>query len=166
MRPWLASACWQLLIALQLQKDAVVIYKSLAERATLDLRVFTRVASTIRCRTLEDLGNTSEVQADERIIPDITDLDVPLVMGSRLREPIKAIQTAAKVSWDREREGAVEDEDVPRAAEELKRLGILERQHTHQSAAEGSMQKRIKHRLWLASKRQRKATEPTTVSRN
>ena len=89
MRPWLASACWQLLIALQLQKDAVVIYKSLAERATLDLRVFTRVASTIGCRTLEDLGNTSEVQADERIIPDITDLDVPLVMGSRLREPIR-----------------------------------------------------------------------------
>ena len=125
MRPWLAAACWRLLIALQLQEDAVVLYKNLAERASLDLRISTLVACTIGCKTCEDLGNTSEMQADERIIPDITGLDVPLVMGSRLREPIKAIQGTAKVSWDREREGAVEDEDVPPTAEKLKRLEIL-----------------------------------------
>ena len=68
----MAEACWRLLIALQLQKDAGVIYKRLAERASLDLRVSTLVASTIGCKTLEDLGNTSEMQADEKIIPDIT----------------------------------------------------------------------------------------------
>ena len=68
--------------------------------------------------------HTSEVQNDERIIPDITDLDVPLVMGSRLRKPIKATQETAKVSWDREREDAMEDEDFPRAVKEMKRLEI------------------------------------------
>ena len=126
MRPWLAAACWRLLIAFQLPKDAVVLYKSLTERASLDLRVSTLVASTIGCRTLGDLGNTSEVQAGERIIPDITDLDLPLVMGNRLREPIiKAIQEAAKVSWDRKRKGSVEDEDVPLPSEELKRSESL-----------------------------------------
>ena len=70
--------------------------------------------------------DTSEVQADERAIPDITDLDVPLVMGNRLREPIiKAIQEAAKVSWDRKRKGSVEDEDAPLSSEELRRLESL-----------------------------------------
>ena len=53
------------------------------------------------------------MQADERIIPAITDWDVPLVMCSQLKEPIKAIQETARFSWDRKREGAVEDEDVP-----------------------------------------------------
>ena len=121
----MAAACWWLLAAFQLQKYAVVKYKSLAERASLDLRASSLVASTMGYKTLKDLGIASEVQADERTISDITDLDVPLVMGSRLKEPIKTIQEAAKVSWDREREGAVEDEDFPRTAEELKRLEIL-----------------------------------------
>ena len=125
MRPWVAAICLRLLIALLLQKDALVIYKRLAEKASLDLRVSTLVASTIGCRTLEGLENTSEVQADERIIPAITDLDVPLVMGSRLKEPIKAIQETARVSRGKEHEGAVEDEDGPQAYEELKCLGIL-----------------------------------------
>ena len=125
MRPWLAAACWRLLIALQLQKDAVVPYKSLTERASLGSRVSTLVASTIGCKTFEDLGNTSGMQADEKIIPGITGLDAPLVMGSRLREPIKAIQETAKIFWDKERGGVVEDEDVPLTAEEMKRLGIL-----------------------------------------
>ena len=125
MRAWLAAAYWRLLIALQLKKDAVVLYKNLAEKASLDLRASTLVACSIVCKTCEDLGNISKMQADERIIPDITGLDVPLVMGSRLREPIKAIQGTAKVFWDKEREGAVEDEDVPLTAEKLKRLEIL-----------------------------------------
>ena len=81
----------RLLSAIQLQKDALVIYKRLTEKANLDLRVSTFVASAIGCRTLEDLENTSEVQADEKIIPAITDWDVPLVMCSQLKEPIKAI---------------------------------------------------------------------------
>ncbi len=64
--------------------------------------------------------DTSEVQADERAIPDITDLDVPLVMGNRPREPIiKAIQEAAEVSWDRKQKGSVEGEDFPLPSEEL-----------------------------------------------
>ncbi len=125
MRPWLAAACWRLVIALQLQEDAVVLCKNLADRASLDLRISTLVACTIGCKTCEDLENTSEMQADERIIPDITGLDVPLVMGSRLREPVKAIQGTAKAFWNRDREGAVEDEDVPLTAEKLTRLEIL-----------------------------------------
>ena len=84
----MAAACWRLLVALQLPKDAVVLYKSLTEKANMDLRVSTLMASTIGCRTLGDLGNTSEVQAGERVIPGITDLALPLVMGNRLREPI------------------------------------------------------------------------------
>ena len=36
--------------------------------------------------TLEDLEIVSEVQVDEKIIPAIADLDVPLVMGSRLKK--------------------------------------------------------------------------------
>ena len=44
-------------------------------------------------------------------------------------------------------------------------VSILQgRKHTHQAAAGRSQQKRVKQRLWLPSKRQRKATEPTTVS--
>ncbi len=41
------------------------------------------------CRTLEDLVNVSEAQVDEKITPTIADLDVPLVMGSRLKTLIK-----------------------------------------------------------------------------
>ena len=74
-------------------------------------------------RTLEDLENVSEAQVDEKIIPAITDLDVPLVISSRLKKLIKAIREAAKVSWDRKRKGTVEDEDVPLPSEELKRVG-------------------------------------------
>ena len=123
MRTWLAATGWRLLTALQLPRDAVVSYENLTERARLDLRVSTLVASTSGYRTLEDLGNTAELQAGERIIPNIADLDVPLVMGNRLREPIiKAIQEAAKVSWDLKLKGWVEDEYVPWPARELERL--------------------------------------------
>ena len=100
----------------------MVTYKRLAEKAGLNEKIATFLVSTMGCRTLEDLENVSEVQVDEKIIPAIADLDVPLVMGSRLKKLIKAIQEAAKVSWDRKRKGAVEDEDVPLPSEELKRL--------------------------------------------
>ena len=76
-------------------------------------------------RTLEDLKNVSEVQVDEKIIPAIADLDIPLVMSSRLKKLSKSIREAAKVSWDLRREGAVEDEDAPLPSEELKRSGAL-----------------------------------------
>ena len=122
-KPWLAALCWRLLIALQLPKDAVVLYKSLTEKASPDLRVSTLMAGTIGGRTLGDLRNTSEVQASERIIPDITDLDPPVAMGNRMREPIvKAIQEVARISWDQKRKGSVEDEDDLLPSEELKCL--------------------------------------------
>ena len=104
MRTWLAATCWRLLIALQLPRDDCCL---------------------MRYRTLEDLENVSEAQVDEKIIPAITDLDVPLVISSRLKKLIKAIREAAKVSWDRKRKGTVEDEDVPLPSEELKRSGSL-----------------------------------------
>ena len=126
MRPWVAAAYWRLLIAVQLPKDTGYSHRSITERVSTDLRVSTLVANTMRCRMLGDLGNTSELRAGVRIIPDITDLDAPLVMGNRLREPIvKAIQEATKVSWGRERKGSVEDENVPSPSEELKRLESL-----------------------------------------
>ena len=103
----------------------MVTYKRLAEKAGLDERITTFLVDTMGCRTLEDLENVSEIQVDERIIPAIADLDAPLVMGSRLKKLIKAIQEAAKISWDYNREEAMEDENVPLASEELKRLEIL-----------------------------------------
>ena len=92
------------------EADALVTYKRLAAKAGLNEKIATFLVSTMGCRTLEDLENVSEVQVDEKIIPAIADLDVPLVMGSRLKKLIKATQGAAKVPWDRKREGAVEDE--------------------------------------------------------
>ena len=125
-RPWLAATCWRLLSAFQLPRDAVVLHENPTERAILDLKASTPGTSTIGCRTLEDLGNASEVQAGERIIPDIDDWDAPLFMGNRLREPIiKAIQEAATVSWDRELKGLGEDEDVPLPSKEPKRWESL-----------------------------------------
>ena len=126
MRPWVAAAYWRLLIAVQLPKDTAYSHRSITERVSMDLRVSTLVACTMKCRTLGDLGNTSELQVGVRIIPDITDLNALLVMSNRLREPIiKASQEATKVSWDRMRKGSVEDENVPLPAEELKRLESL-----------------------------------------
>ena len=69
-------------------------------------------------RTLEDPENVSEAQVDKKIIPAITDLDVPLVINSRLKKLTKAIQEAEKVSWE-SRNGTVEDEDVPLTISEM-----------------------------------------------
>ena len=102
-KTWAAAACWQLLIALQFPRDECFF---MGRRTPRDLETLT--------------------EADEKIIPDITGLDVPLVMGNRLREPIiKAIQETAEVSWDRKQKGSVKDEDVPLPSEELRRLESL-----------------------------------------
>ena len=55
-------------------------------------------------RTLEDLKNVSEVQVDEKIIPAIADLDIPLVLGCRwgTREDLENLS-----------EAQVEDKIVP-----------------------------------------------------
>ena len=85
-------------VALQLQEDALVTYKRLAEKTGLDERIATFLVNTMGCRTLEDLENVSELQVDEKIIPAIADLDTPLVMSSRLKKLIKTIQEVSKVS--------------------------------------------------------------------
>ena len=92
MRTWSAATCWRMLVALQLPRDDCCL---------------------MGCRTLEDLENVSEAQVDEKIIPAIADLGVPLVTSSRLKKLIKATREAARVSWDRDRKGTVEDENVP-----------------------------------------------------
>ena len=72
--------------------------------------------------TLKVLENVSEAQVDEKIIPAIAELDVPLVTNNQQRL-IQAIREAAEVSWDLKRRGAVEDVSLP--SEELKRSGAL-----------------------------------------
>ena len=74
-------------------------------------------------RTFEDLKNMSEVQLNEKIIPTIADLEVTLVMGSRLKKLIKLRRESAEVSWDPKRKEAVEDEDVPSPSEEPRERG-------------------------------------------
>ena len=51
------------------EKDALVTYKRLADKAGLSEKIATFLVSTMGCRTLEDLENVSEVQVDEKIIP-------------------------------------------------------------------------------------------------
>ena len=77
------------------------------------------------CRILEDLEIVSKKQVDEKIIPAIVDLDVPLVTSSRLRKAIKAIREGARVASERNRRVTVEDQNVPLPSEELKRSGSL-----------------------------------------
>ena len=74
MRTWLAATYWRLLIALQLPRDDCCL---------------------MGYRALEDPENVSEAQVNE-IIPAITDLDVPLVISSRLKKLIKTIREAAR----------------------------------------------------------------------
>ena len=76
------------------------------------------MASTSGYRTLGDLGNTSEVQADERTIPDITDWMCLLVMGNRLREPSIRRSRRQQRLVDRKRKRSVEDETLPLPSEE------------------------------------------------
>ena len=103
MRTWLATTCWRLLVALQLPKDDCCL---------------------MGCRILEDLEIVSKKQVDEKIIPAIVDLDVPLVTSSRLRKAIKAIREGASVASERNRGVTVEDQNVPLPSEELKRSDL------------------------------------------
>ena len=73
----------------QLQEDALIIYRRLAEKTGLDEKLATFLVNTMGYRTLNDLEDVSELQVDERIIPAIADLDSPLVMGSRLKRLIR-----------------------------------------------------------------------------
>ena len=91
-RNWAAAACWQLLIALQLPRNDWCL---------------------VGHRTFEDLKNTSEAQLNEEIIPTIADLEVTLVVGSRLKKLIKSGRESAEVSWDPKQRETVEDKDVP-----------------------------------------------------
>ena len=109
-------------VAIQLQKDALITYKCLAEKSGLDERIAIFLDYIMGCRTLEDLENVTELQVDEKIIPAIEDLDTPLVMSSRLKKLIKTIQEASKVSLGFEHAEVLHDEEIPLAAEELKRL--------------------------------------------
>ena len=48
------------------EKDALVTYKRLAEKAGLNEKIATFLVSTMGCRVLEDLENVSEAQVDEK----------------------------------------------------------------------------------------------------
>ena len=107
------------------EREALATYRRLAEEAGLSEKIATLLVNNMGCRTLEDLENLSEAQVEDKIIPAITDLDTPLVMGSRLKKLIKAIRKAAEVSWERKRKITAEDEDVPLPSEELRRVESL-----------------------------------------
>ena len=107
------------------EEEALVTYKRLTGKTGLNEKIATLLVSNMRCTTLEDRENPSEAQGDDKIIPAITDLNIPSVMSRRVKKLIKAIREAAKVSWDLKRKGTVEDEDVPLPSEELKRLESL-----------------------------------------
>ena len=62
-RTWTAATCWQLLVALPLPKDECCLMEK--HRGS---------------------QNVSGVQEDEEIIPAIANLDIPLVMGNRLKK--------------------------------------------------------------------------------
>ena len=74
-------------------------------------------------RTLKDLEDMSKVQLNEKIIPAIADIEVTLVMGSRLKTLIKSRRKSAEVSWDPRRKETVEDKDVPSPSEEPRERG-------------------------------------------
>ena len=73
-RTWVAATCWRLLSALQLPRDDCCF---------------------MGYSTLEVLENVSETQVDEKIIPAIADLDVPLVMNNQ-QKLIQAIREATR----------------------------------------------------------------------
>ena len=66
-----------------------------------------------------------EAQLNEKIIPSIAELDIPLVMVSRPKELNKAIQEAARVPCDRMREGPVGEEDAPLPSKKVRNLEAL-----------------------------------------
>ena len=73
-RAWAAAACWRLLSALQIPRDDCCF---------------------MGYSTLEVLEDVSEAQVDEKIIPAIADLDVPLVTNNQ-QKLIQAIREATR----------------------------------------------------------------------
>ena len=112
-------------VAIQLQEDALVTYKRLAEKSGLDERIAIFLVNIMGCRTLEDLGNVTELQVDEKIVPAIANLDTPVVMSSRLKKLIKTVQGTSKVSLVYEHAEETQSEDTPLPSEEMKRLETL-----------------------------------------
>ena len=90
-RTWAAATCWQLLIALQLPRYD-----------------WCRMGH----RTLKDLENMSEVQVDEKIIPAIADLDIPLVLGCKV-ENTRGSRELVRGTGRRQIIPAITDLDIP-----------------------------------------------------
>ena len=67
-RTWVAATCWRVLSALH-------------SRGMIALHGYS---------TLKVLENVSEAQVDEKIISAIANLDIPLVMGNRLKKVSKS----------------------------------------------------------------------------
>ncbi len=107
------------------EREAMATYKRLDEQAGLSEKIATLLVINMGYTTREDLENWSGAQIDDKIIPAITDLDIPLDMSSRLERLIIAIREAAKVSSDRKQKGIMVDEDGPLPSEELRRLESL-----------------------------------------
>ncbi len=105
------------------EEEALVTCKRLTGK--MNERIATLLVSNMRCTTLVNREDPSEAQGDNKIIPAITDLNISSAMSSRMKELIKAIRDAAKVSWDLKRRGTVEDEDAPLPSRKSKRLGSL-----------------------------------------
>ena len=102
--------------------------------------------------TLENRENPSEAQGDDKIIPAIANSSISSAMSDRMKVLIKAIQKAARVSWDLERKGTVESEDVPLPSEESRRLeSLVLSRHKQRSAADkdadDTVVSRSKHQL-------------------
>ena len=67
------------------EREALATHRRLAEEAGLSEKIATLLVDNMGYRTLEDLEDLSEAQVKDKIIPATTDLDTPLVMGSRLK---------------------------------------------------------------------------------
>ena len=76
------------------EKKALVTYKRLAGKTGLSEKIATLLVSNMRCTTREDRENLSEAQVDDKIIPAITDLDIPWVMSTD--RSIKVIRGPAR----------------------------------------------------------------------
>ena len=67
------------------EREALATYRRLAEESSLSEKIATLLVNNMGRKKLEDLEDLSEPQVEDKIIPAITQLDTPLVMGSRLK---------------------------------------------------------------------------------
>ena len=107
------------------EEEALVTYKRLTGKMGLNEKIATLLVSNMRCTTLKDHENPQRHGGGDKIIPAITDLSIPSVVSSRVKELIKAIREAAKVSLDLKQKGTVGDVVVPLPSGKLKRLETL-----------------------------------------